>query len=103
MKGVFIWNDKNKSWRFHEKCSLLGQNAIYRIIGSKYGENIELYRVENGEIKLFASGCWEWKSNPFGLCVEGVIYSINDASKKVDFDNPQFTLKKWFTNLFKQK
>lgn len=104
--GIFLWSEAKRKWAFHSNCSFWEKNAVLRIIG-KYGERIELYRIDGDEIFLVDAGPWKWMqttitAKKLELCIEGKIYSP-DKDGMIDFDNPRPTLKKRIKDLFKRK
>ena len=101
LKGVLVWSVQRRGWLFYPDCSLWGKNSIYRVLGEKYGENVEFYRIEGETIRLIAKGSWCWKDKPFSLCIEGMSYVLDEKTNLVDFDNPKPTLKRRIKDFFK--
>jgi len=101
-QGYLRWNSKGKGWILHEGLKGFGSNAAVLKRG-KYGEWIELYGFFDEEIKLVASGKWNWHGIDESICIEGVIYYFDSCTCTIDFDNPRPTLRKRIKRLIKNE
>jgi len=103
--GLMIWEDKKKGWSRHEGFAFWGYNAVYVLKMIKQRLFMELYEYDGQELVLMAKGAWKWENNQNNLIIDGMIYSKNPKTDKVDFDNPKPTVKRrikdFVKNLFK--
>ena len=102
LDGVFVWFEPEKRWIFHQNCTSLGKNAVFRTFVRGCGNYIQLYKIDGKSIRLIAEGRWKWMEGISVICIEGIKYIIDCETNLVDFDNPQPTFRKKILNFFKK-
>lgn len=104
LNGVFVWCQAKQQWFFHENCQTFGKNAIIKIMGDKYGEKIELFKLNEESITLVESGPWKWITDRRHLIlrVNDNTYTLDPTTQRVNLDNPKPTIKKRIRNFFKK-